>query len=149
MKSLIFLLLFVFLIACSEKKDTQKFVLLEFRIAETESTDSQTKMIVTDWGEVYYLRKEVEITNKDVKSAEVKNMNDRTVILLTFNEEGKQKFADLTANNIGKKIGMLLDGKLVSAPVVNDTIKEGRAIISYNFNEEEAESIAKSILLKN
>ena len=57
-----------------------------------------------------------------------------------------KKFKDLTAKNIGKKCAMVLNGKLLSAPVIRDTIPGGRAIINGIFTKSEAEDIAKGLM---
>ena len=57
---------------------------------------------------------------------------------LTFNSEGAKLFADITKANIGKQVGIFLDGSPISAPVVNEEITGGKAVISGNFSIEEA-----------
>lgn len=64
---------------------------------------------------------------------------------LEFNEEGAAIFAKLTGENIGKVIGIFLDGTPISLPVVNDAIKDGKAVITGNFAIEEARSLARNL----
>jgi len=53
---------------------------------------------------------------------------------LEFDEEGKEIFAKLTEENVGKRIAIFLDYFLLSAPVVKEPIRDGRAVISGEFD---------------
>mgnify|MGYP001260589752 CR=1 FL=1 len=64
-----------------------------------------------------------------------------------FSDEGGKKFADLTARNIGKPIAIVLDGEVLTNPVVQEAITGGRAQISGSRTMEEAEHLA--ILLRS
>lgn len=68
-------------------------------------------------------------------------------INITFNDEGAQKFAVLTKDNVGKKIGIFLDGELISAPVVREVISDGSAEISGQFTLDEAKSLVRDLNL--
>jgi preprotein translocase subunit SecD len=48
----------------------------------------------------------------------------------TLKDQGKQKFADYTAQNIGKYFAIVLDGKVISAPVIKDSIPNGQVQIT-------------------
>lgn len=52
------------------------------------------------------------------------------LVSLRFNDEGKQLFADITSRNTGKQVAIFLDGEILSAPVVQQAITEGEAVIS-------------------
>lgn len=64
------------------------------------------------------------------------------VIALEFNEEGKNLFAEITERNIGKPVGIFLDGDPISIPMVQDSIRDGKAIISGDFTVDEAKQLA-------
>lgn len=90
----------------------------------------------------------VVLTGKDLKDAKAQISNgNQAVVGLEFNEEGGKKFADLTARNIGKQIAIVLDGDVLTAPVVQEAITGGRAQISGSRTMEEAERLA--ILLRS
>lgn len=129
-------------IACSENKK----VALEFRIAEDEPAPNLTEMVFDPTGDIFYLHNEVLLNQYDVKSAAVVTQQERPVVELTLTPEGAKKFKDLTAKNIGKKCAMVLNGKLLSAPVIRDTIPGGRAIINGIFTRSEAEDIANGLM---
>lgn len=90
----------------------------------------------------------VVLTGKDLKDAKAQISNgNQSVVGLEFNDEGGKKFADLTARNIGKQIAIVLDGDVLTAPVVQEAITGGRAQISGSRTMEDAERLA--ILLRS
>lgn len=64
---------------------------------------------------------------------------------LTFTEDGKQKFADATSKNIGKRIAIIYDGRIYSNPVVQEAITQGQCQISGMESYEDAEQLASTI----
>ncbi len=67
------------------------------------------------------------------------------VVNITFNTEGGAKFAKLTTQNTGKQFAIILDGKVLSAPTINEPILGGSAIISGRFTTESANALAISL----
>ena len=83
------------------------------------------------------------LTGTDLKDArEGIDQSNRNVVNLEFSDEGAKKFADLTAKNIGKKIAVLLDNKVLTDPVVNEAISGGKAQITGSKTIEEAHNLA-------
>ncbi|OPX86300.1 MAG: preprotein translocase subunit SecD [Pelotomaculum sp. PtaB.Bin104] len=78
--------------------------------------------------------------SKDAQSGQVK-------VDLEFEPEGAKTFATVTAANVGKQIAILLDGRVLQAPVVEEPIPNGRAQITGYESLEEAHNIA--ILLRS
>jgi preprotein translocase subunit SecD len=139
-----YLVISLFLIeffACSEPDK----VTLEFRIAEEEPAPGLTEMVFSPTGESFYLHSEVLADQSDVDSATVTIQNERPDVELVLTREGAKKFEELTGNNIGKRCGMVLNGQLVSAPIIRATISTGRAIIVSDFTADEAQRIAKGL----
>lgn len=66
---------------------------------------------------------------------------NKPLVELTFNEEGAKLFASITKANVGKTIAIFLDGVPISAPVVNEEITGGKAVISGNFTIDEAKTL--------
>lgn len=89
----------------------------------------------------------VVLTGSDLKDARAAVQNGAAIVSLEFSEAGGKKFAELTSRNIGKQIAIELDGKVLTAPVVNEAITGGRAQISGQRNIDEAEHLA--ILLRS
>jgi preprotein translocase subunit SecD len=86
-----------------------------------------------------------DLTGKDLTKAEVQFDQSRggsPVVGLQFTSDGKNKFAEITKRNIGKRLAIFLDDMLLTAPIVNQAITNGDAIISGDFSIEEARSLA-------
>lgn len=64
------------------------------------------------------------------------------VVSFRFNNAGARKFADITAENVGKPFAILLDNKVITAPVIRSPIMGGSGIISGNFTAESANDLA-------
>ncbi len=67
------------------------------------------------------------------------------IVALTFNSEGKELFAKITGENKGKVLAIFLDGQVISSPVINDVITDGKAVISGNFTGEQAKSLVRDL----
>lgn len=68
------------------------------------------------------------------------------VVALQFNEEGRRKFAEATTNLVGQPIYIYLDETQISAPVVNEPITDGNAVISMgNSNSDKAKQEATEL----
>ncbi|MEA3398816.1 MAG: protein translocase subunit SecD [Patescibacteria group bacterium] len=91
--------------------------------------------------------KNTELTGKNLDRANVQfDPNDNSpVVGLEFDGEGADLFADITERNIGQPVAIYLDGYAVSAPTVNEKITGGRAVISGNFNINEAKLLAQRL----
>ncbi len=64
---------------------------------------------------------------------------------LTFNEEGKTIFAELTKRLIGKPIAIFVGGELITAPTVQAVIPDGKAVITGQYTPESAKKLATDI----
>ena len=88
------------------------------------------------------------LTGKDLKDSKASvDQAGRPVVTLQFNEEGKKKFGELTAANVGNQIAILLDGEVLTAPRVSEPITGGSAQITGSRDAKEAEHLA--ILLRS
>lgn len=65
----------------------------------------------------------------------------RPMVELVFNDDGAKLFADITKANIGKQVAIFLDGAPISAPVVQQEITAGKAVITGNFSVEESKTL--------
>lgn len=86
-----------------------------------------------------------ELTGRYVKSAQVSRnpQTGRVEVLLNFNDEGAKIFEEVTARNIGKQLAVVLDGEIITAPVVNETIFGGSAQITGTFTFVEAKQLVQ------
>ena len=95
------------------------------------------------------LKKEAELTGEYLVNAEVRFDQSRfgqPIVALQFNSKGARKFARITGENVGKRLAILLDGKVKSAPVIKEKIPSGQAVITGRFSLQEARDLA--IVLK-
>ena len=63
-------------------------------------------------------------------------------VSITFNNKGGATFAQVTESNVGKRLAIVLDGTVYSAPVIREKIPSGRAQITGNFSAQEANDLA-------
>jgi protein-export membrane protein SecD len=68
--------------------------------------------------------------------------NGAPVVAFTFDSTGARRFADATRANVGKLFAIVLDNKVISAPVIREPITQGRGQISGNFTSQTAEDLA-------
>ena len=88
------------------------------------------------------------LTGTDLQNAkEETDQQGQNLVALEFSSEGGQKFADLTTKNVGRKIAILLDGEVLTAPNVKEPITGGKAVITGSRTLEEAHNLA--ILLRS
>jgi len=87
---------------------------------------------------------ETGLTGKDLEKAGVtfaQNTNTPQ-IAIKFTDEGATKFEEITKRSIGNPLAIFLDGQVISAPRVNEAISGGEAVITGQFNLEEAKNLA-------
>ncbi len=91
----------------------------------------------------------VLVTGKNLKDAQaqVESGGQGATVSLEFDKEGASLFAAATAANVGKPIAIVLDGKVISAPNVDEPIPNGQAQIRGNFTAKEAQDLA--VLLRS
>lgn len=99
---------------------------------------------VDEAGNVLLTGDMVENATKQV-GATSNNAPSQPYVSLKFNEEGTEKFAQATQDNIGKTIKIVMDGEVISSPVVQSSITNGEAVISGQFTGESAENLAALI----
>ncbi len=66
-------------------------------------------------------------------------------VSLSFNKEGAELFSKITKENVGQILAIFLDGEVISAPVVREEIRDGRAQISGNFTPQEAKLLVQNL----
>ncbi len=72
--------------------------------------------------------------------------SNRPIVTFQLDAQGARRFGDVTSENVGRPFAIILDGKVISAPVINEAILGGRAQITGSFTIEEANDLA--ILLR-
>ncbi|MEN9406821.1 MAG: hypothetical protein RLZZ455_37 [Candidatus Parcubacteria bacterium] len=87
--------------------------------------------------------KKTNLSGSDLKQAVVTfdQQTGQPVVQLTFTSEGAKKFSDITKRNIGKPLGYALDNIMYDAPIIQNHIPSGEAIISGAFTTEQAKQL--------
>jgi len=99
-------------------------------------------------GQKYLIEKRVLVSGADLTDAQP-GFDQRTnepIVTFRFNSSGARKFAEATQANVGKPFAIVLDNKVVSAPVIREPILGGSGQISGNFSVQQANDLA--ILLR-
>ena len=131
-----------------------KTALLEFKLVE-DNADLYNKALQGEIPEGYelkdvekekiLLRKETLLTGDTLVNAEVKFDQSRfnePYVAIEFNAKGASAFSEITGANVEKRLAIVLDGKVHSAPRINERIPSGRASITGRFTVEEAGDLA-------
>ncbi len=96
-------------------------------------------------GEKLLLRSEAVLTGATLTTAQVQfdqSHFNAPVVGLRFNSEGTKVFGKVTAENVGRRLAIVLDGKVHSAPRIQEAIPGGEAVISGRFTPQEAGDLA-------
>jgi SecD/SecF fusion protein len=90
------------------------------------------------------LEKQTVLTGDSLIDASVRFQTEfnEPVVSLKFNAEGAKKFAKITADNVGRRLAIILDGKVQSAPNIKEPIPSGEAVITGRFDAEHAQDLA-------
>src|SRR2546428_3578430 len=92
---------------------------------------------------VYYLvKKAATVTGRDLRNARpTLDQSNQPAVSFSLNQEGARKFGQFTGSNIGRNLAIILDGRVFSAPTIQDRITdEGR--ITGNFTTQEAQDLS-------
>jgi len=94
-----------------------------------------------------YVQKKVLLDQTDLKSASVitNQPAGKPRIQITFTDAGAKRFAKVTRQNIGKRLAIIIDGQLYSAPTIRSEIRGGLVEMTGNFSEQEANDLAAKI----
>lgn len=117
-------------------------------VGQDAETGAYVYQFLKSWEEIKEAG-DIILDGSDIQNAEAGwyseyGMNNY-IVNLTLNESGKGKFATATSAHVGEAIAIVYDGEIVSAPVVQQPLTDGKAQISGNFTAEEVESLATTI----
>lgn len=112
-----------------------------------EDTETLTNSSSGSRGETLHVQKRPLMDFTSIRSASVTTHTPtgEPQISVEFNEVGKELFAAITKENINKRLAIVVDGHLYSAPVIRTEIPGGKAIVAGSFTEEEARELAARI----
>ena len=112
-----------------------------------DDTEQLTNNASGAGGETLHVQKAPLLDYTAVSSATVTRnaSSGAPVINVEFSEEGKELFAAVTKENLNKRLAIVLDGQVYSAPVIRTEISGGQAQITGSFTEEQATALAAKI----
>ena len=130
---------------------------LDFRMLDPSQTAEQAAGHVPPDSEIldgekgdqkYLVEKRVLVSGADLTDAQpgFDQRDGQPIVSFRFNSTGARKFAEATQQNVGKPFAIILDNKVISAPVIREPILGGSGQISGNFTVEQANDLA--ILLR-
>jgi len=91
----------------------------------------------------YLVKRRTLLTGDALKDARVAfDQFNRPYISLSFTPRGAKDFERITGENVGRRLAIILDGNLYSAPRIKERIAGGRAVIEGNFTVQEAHDLA-------
>lgn len=122
-------------IEAGEKLLNPAYVIKTYK-SERDGKPVETKMLV---------RKNPEVSGDHVKSAVAYYDQQGYGVSLQLDGVGAQQFDDVAAKHVHEQLAILLDGDVISAPVLQTTHFGGRAQISGHFTEKEARELASSL----
>ena len=89
------------------------------------------------------LRRRVEISGENLVDARLSfDQQNQPVVSFRLDGQGARRFGSITTNSVGKRFAIVLDDKVISAPVINEPIIGGSGQISGNFTQETANDLA-------
>ncbi|MCR6651765.1 MAG: protein translocase subunit SecD [Cellvibrionaceae bacterium] len=120
---------------------------MTFHLVADGNSRSETRVITLpgeNSTERYQLEARVALEGQHISDAQLgfhQNTNE-PVVNFRLDTEGARRFADITTNNIGRPFAIVLDGKVITAPVIRSAITGGSGEISGNFTSASANDLA-------
>ena len=106
---------------------------------ETVASETDTR----SYSVPYLVKKDAALTGDVLQDARVTiGEFNEPIVGVTFDSKGAREFEQVTGANVGKRMAIVLDGTVYSAPVIRDRISGGRAVIEGVFTTNEANDLA-------
>ena len=119
---------------------------LTFRFVteNSEETFGSEKLSFEDGSDEVIVSKRIVLSGDNLLDAKPKmdNQTNQTAVSFTLDRVGAKRFGKATTSGIGKRLAIVLDGKIISAPVIQDAIVGGSGIITGNFTFQSATDLA-------
>ncbi|MBD1166504.1 protein translocase subunit SecD [Pelagibacterales bacterium SAG-MED07] len=119
---------------------------LSFRFVTNNNEDSfgAEKLKYEDSDEEAIVSKRIILSGDNLLDAQprMNNESNETVVSFTLDRVGAKRFGKATSTGIGKQLAIVLDGKIISAPIIRDTIASGSGQISGGFTFQSATDLA-------
>ncbi|PIU26905.1 MAG: protein translocase subunit SecD [Candidatus Aquicultor secundus] len=122
-----------------------KPAVLQFAIVKDEYANYQDSQLNTFQKQGKHVLGPVLLTGDKITSAKATyggTLGQTPEVSLTFNREGANRFAQITAQNVNKHLAIVLDNNIVTAPNIEEAIPDGKAVINNIKSIDEAKEIA-------
>ena len=121
---------------------------LNFRLV-SDNKEFGVEKLISETGEELDVSKRVIMSGENLIDAQpnFNNQSNQPTVSFTLDRLGAQKFGRATTDNVGRRLAIILDGKIISAPTINEPITSGNGMISGNFSFQEATDL--SLLLRS
>ncbi len=125
------------------KKLLGKTAQLNFRLV-ADNSEFGVDELISDTGEDLKISKRIIMSGENLIDAQpsIQNQRNEPAVSFSLDRLGAQKFGRATTDNVGKRLAIVLDGKIISAPNINEPITSGSGMISGNFSFQEATDLA-------
>ena len=125
------------------KKLLGKTAQLNFRLV-SENSEFGVDELISEIGEKLKVSKRIVMSGENLIDAQpsIQNQQNEPTVSFTLDRLGSQKFGRATTDNVGRRLAIVLDGKIISAPNINEPITSGNGMISGNFTFQEATDLA-------
>ena len=139
MKTIIAVILTLALVCTASAMDQMTIGI--FKVLDEPTPDTQEMILKhKDTSEPLHVDRNTQLSDRDFKSLSLVD-GDAISILITLTGEGAKKFAALTKSSIGKRVAIVADNQVLSAPVVQQEISGDSIQITGNLSKEVAEKI--------
>lgn len=130
--------------AATSQPSAKPWSALAVQLASRQPVESWTPMTDAS-GHTVYVAPEILLSERDLLAARALHARDGHVVELEFTSAAAMKLAEITGRNVGASLAFVVEGQLVSAPVVASRIDNGIAYLSANYSAKEADDVARRI----
>ena len=117
---------------------------LTFRLVQDDDGFGSEKLIISETNEELTVNKRVVISGENLIDAQPKfdSQSNQPIVSFTLDRLGAQKFGKITTENVGKRLAIVLDNAVISAPQIREPITGGTGTISGGFSFQESTDLA-------
>jgi preprotein translocase subunit SecD len=92
--------------------------------------------------DAYVVKRRIMVDGDTLTDAQATFQDNNPVVSFKFDAIGAKRFGDATSDNVGKLFAIVLDNKVISAPVIHEAILGGSGVISGSFSVQSAQDLA-------
>ncbi len=117
---------------------------LSFRLVTNQTNEFGSDKMMSESGEDLIVSRQIIMSGDNLIDAQPRldSQSNQPMVSFTLDRLGAQKFGKTTTNNVGKRLAIVLDNKIISAPVIREAITGGNGSISGNFSFQDVTDLA-------